>query len=225
MAQQTVDLYGTVIGAAEVFNSPAGQDQEMTVNNLGHLREVNSLAPQAEIVRLGGTWQCAMKLASAFTHVATWPTTRSEFILYNGEPAWGKSYVIEQIWACNAATTIGAAGPYTLLGQIVVSSATALTDDATQLITSASGRGTVYTGRMQRQVVDAATWAVASKWQVLTAGYNQATASIGMGVVANLNGSWIMRPGNFLCLNAVIGTAAGTSIIGVVWDEVQLNLA
>ena len=179
------------------------------------------IPPEADAVRQGGTWHCSIATGSAFTHVAAWPTTRAELVLYNGETAgYGKSYIINSVWAANVATSIAAVSAYTILGQ-VVASGTAPTNDTAQLITSASGRAS-YTGLAKRAVANTA-FAVASKWQVL-GNLTSGAASIGHSVIAQVNGALIVPPGGILCLNLVTGTATGTASIGVTWTEMQLTL-
>ena len=50
-------------------------------------------------------------------------------------------------------------------------------------------------------------------------------ATIGLGAVAEINGGIIVRPTYTLGINAVVGTAAGTAIMGLSWYEVQLPLS
>jgi hypothetical protein len=70
--------------------------------------------------------------------VNAWPTTRAELVLYNGEPAGGKSYVIDSAFMADISSA-AAAQSKALLAQLVAA-ATAPTDDTAQLITSRSGR-------------------------------------------------------------------------------------
>ena len=176
---------------------------------------------RSENVRRGDTWMCSIATGSAFTHVAAWPTTRAELVLYNGEPSNGKSYIIEQAWAANVATSIAAAATYTLLGQ-VVPTGTAPADDSAQLIVSQSGRASY--GGLARRAVANTSYGVASKWQVLANSPAGPAASIGLSVIAQVDGGIIIRPGGLLLLNLVTGTATGTASIGVVWTETYLNL-
>lgn len=193
------------------------------INNRGDVCVAQGLPPKADLVRLGNTWHCSIATGSAFTHVAAWPTTRAEIVLYNGESAGGKSYIIDSAWAANVATSITAAAAYTLIAQVVPGPVTAPTDDTAQLITSASGRGTNYSGKARRAVANTA-FAVASKWEVLAAAPAGPAASIGLAVYAEVGGGLIVPPGAVLCLNLVVGTATGTASIGVKFHEVQLPL-
>lgn len=195
-------------------------DALAAVNNRGDVSVVQGLAPMAETVRLGDTWQVSIPTGSAFTHVAAWPTTRAELLLYNGEPSNGKSYVIERVWAANVATSIAAESSYTIVAQIVPSG-TAPTDNTACLVTSRSGRST-YGGRGLKAVANT-SYGVASKWEVLATNVTPA-ASIGSAVVADVNGGLIVPPGALLLVNLVAGTATGTASMGIVWTETQLTL-
>jgi len=197
---------------------------DAAINNRGDVCVVQGLPPKTDIVRLGNTWHCCIATASAFTHVAAWPTTRAEIVLYNGESAGGKSYIIDSAWAANVATSIAAASAYTLIGQIVPGPVTAPTDDTAQLITSASGRGTNYSGKARRAIANTA-FAVANKWEILNGAPSGAAGSIGLGIFAAVDGGLQVPPGAVLCLNLITGTATGTACIGVKWHEVQLPVA
>lgn len=215
--------YGIVVGGADVFNTPAGQLQSFASNNRGDHRVAQSLPPMTELARLGKTWTTKIATANAFTYVAAWPTTRAELVLYNGEAANGASYVIHTAWMYGI-TSMGAAQPITLIGQLVPVAGTVPTDDTAQLIVSRSGRG-AYTGKAKRALANTAAGQVANQWEVLaTSLVPSPTTNLGAAVLANLDGGWIVPPGGVLALAGIAGTAAGTAIIGVTWSEVVLNL-
>jgi hypothetical protein len=151
---------------------------------------------------------------SAFTNVAAMPTTRAELLLYNGEGANGKSYLIDQI-SFLSLTSVTAAAGVTLVYQV---NGSTVTDDTAVLINSPLGLA--YQGRAQRDL--ALTTMVANKWTAIAASGAGAAASIGLGVVAEVGGGIILPPGSCLGVNAVVGTATGTSLMGISWVEVQL---
>lgn len=188
------------------------------INARGDLCVAQSLPPKAELVRLGNTYTCAIATGSAFTYVAAWPTTRAELVLYNGESASGKTYVIDSAWMTSISSTAAAAS-LSLLAQYAPAIA-APTDDTAQLITSRSGK-TAYPGSAKRAV--AVTTMTANKWELV--GHTPAgpSASIATSVYADLYGGWLLKPGATLGLAGVAGTAAGTAVLGVCWHEVQLD--
>jgi len=197
--------------------------QVLALNSRGEGLVSQVMPPKSELTRLGQTWQCSIATGSAFTHVAAWPTTRAEIVLYNGESSGGKSLLIDAIWYANVATSVAAAVQGVMLAQIVPGPLTAPTDDTAQLITSRSGRGTNYSGKARRAVANTA-FAIASKWEVVGAFSTAATATIGLGCYADVYGGFIVPPGAVLCLNAALGTAVGTGSMGVVWHEAFVPL-
>jgi len=143
------------------------------------------------------------------------PTTLAVLALYNGELSGGKSYIIDQI-SFMCLTSITAASGISIIWQ--VGAPAALTDDTAQLINSASGM--VYNGRAKRAIN--VTTMVANKWTVAASAQAGAVVSIGVGLLAEVNGGIIVRPGYTLGVNAVLGTATGTSLMGISWSEVEL---
>lgn len=208
-------FYGLVRGLARP-NYTEG-DQRLGVNNGGEIVVAQGLPPKTELVRLGNSFNMMIPTASAFNHVANMPTTRAELALYNADPL--KSYVIDAAWYL-ALTSITAASGATLIYQ-VSGTAAALTDNAAVLINSPIGK--VYNGRARRAL--AVTTMVADKWASLASIAAGAAASIGHGVYADVNGGIVVPPGATLGLNVVVGTAAGTALIGVAWHETILNVA
>ena len=197
--------------------------QEAQMNPRGAQITALGLPPKAEIVRLGRSYECCIATGSAFTHVAAWPTTRAELVIYNAATDGKTNLMLDSAWAANVTTSIAAASNYTLIGQLVSSSATAITDDTAQLITSLNGQaGANGSGNVKRAVANT-SYAIANKWLVLggstTGG---ATATVGVSCFANLQGKFIVPPGAFFCLNLVVGTAVGTASIGVAWHEMVL---
>ncbi len=178
----------------------------------GELLVANAFPGKTESVRLGDVWSCQIATGSAYTNVATYPTTLANLALRNGEPGGGKSYIIDSIWFLSL-TTIGALTNTTIIYQL--QNAVALTDDPLQLITSPLGK--TYGGRATRAC--AVTTMVANKWAAVAAATCGATATIGFGCVANIDGGIIVTPGMTLGINAVLGTAAGTSLMGLSWRE------
>jgi hypothetical protein len=175
---------------------------------------VNGLPLKSEYVRLGQSWSMMIPTGSAFTNVATMPTTLAELILRNGEPGNGRSYLIDQIGFLSLTSVTAAAG-VTIIYQV---NASAVTDETAVLINSPIGA--VYGGKAERDL--ALTTFTANKWTPLASVGAGAAASIGLGVVAEVAGGIILRPGFTLGVNAVVGTATGTSLMSISWVEVDL---
>lgn len=216
MACETISnlLFGLVRGQSRP-NASEGADTRIGVLNGGEVSVAQGLPPKTEIVRLGNSWNCAIPTGNAFTNVADMPTTRSELALYNGDST--KTYVIDSIWYLSL-TSITALSNATLIYQVGFPAA--LTDNTAILINSP--RGLTYNGRAKRAL--ATTTMVANKWCAVAAATQAATASIGFGVVANIDGGILVTPGGTLGVNAVLGTATGTALMGISWHEVTLNV-
>lgn len=225
MAQSTVNVYPTTKGAAELYNNSASQESQLVSNPRGDLLVSQSLPPYAELVRLGNTWTMRTATASAFNAVAALPTTLAATTLYNGEASGGKSYVIHSAF-CTTIVTAAAATQYSLIAQVTPSAlgiSTAPTHSATTtLLTSRSGK-TGYTGLARRAIN--VTTAFTDGWEVIGTTQGGAAANVGLGVYADLGGSFVILPGGSFLLNVVAGTVnTAGMIVGCCWSEVQLTL-
>src|ERR1041385_4279289 len=209
-------LYANVRQTApEIYGS--GQSQ-VDQNPRGDLCVAAALLPKTELTRLGNTWYAMIPTASAFTNVAAQPTTRAELALYNGYTDT-TCLVIDQIWFVSL-TSITAASNVAIIYQ--VSQPAALTNNTAVLFTSPLGK--VYSGSVTRAL--AVTTFTADKWAQASAGTTGgATATIGTGGVAEIAGSVIVKPGFTIGVNAVVGTATGTSLMGILFHEVRLPAA
>ncbi len=208
-------LYANVRQVApEAYAS--GQSQ-VDQNPRGDLCIAPALLPKTELTRLANTWYTVIPTGSAFTNVAGMPTTRAELAIYNGYTDT-TNLVIDQIWFTSL-TSITAAAGITIIYQVI--QVAALTDSAGTLISSPLGK--VYSGNVLKAL--AVTTLVANKWALVGAGGSAAAASIGSGCVAEMGGSIIVKPGFTLGVNAVVGTATGTSLMGILWHEVKFPAA
>ena len=205
-------IYGVVVGD-DAPTYVDGATSGVCINARGDMRVAQSLPSKAELARLGDSWYTTIPTGSAYTNVADMPTTRAELALYNGDAV--KSYVIDSVWITSL-TSITAISAVSLIYQ--VASVAALTDNTAVLISSPLGL--TYGGRAKRAL--AVTTMTANKWGVLACAGAQAAVSIGSGVIAEVNGGIIVRPGYTLGINAVVGTATGTTIAGIAWHEVEL---
>lgn len=208
-------LYANVRQTApEIYSS--GQSQ-VDQNIRGDLCFAPALYPRAELARLANSWYVITPTASAFAPVAAMPTTLAVLAIYNGYTDT-TCLVIDQVWYF-ALTSQGAASPVTVLAQ--VAQVAALTEAAATLITSPLGK--VYSGSVLKALN--VTTMVANKWSLVGTGGSAATATIGSGAVAEVAGSIIVKPGFTLGVNALVGTAVGTAIMGISFHEVKLPAA
>lgn len=204
--------------APEAYNSGASMVDQ---NPRGDLCAAPSLLPKTELSRLAKTWYCTIATGSAFNLVAGYPATsgtRAELVLYNGYTDT-TCMVIDQIWFQNIVTQ-GAISGYTLLYQVLQIAAP--TNDTAQLISSPLGAA--YGGSVTRAV--AVTTMVTNKWAIAGAGNSSgASVSVGAGVVAEMGGNVIVKPGYTIGLNVIAGTTnTAGGLMGILWHEVKLPL-
>lgn len=191
-------------------------ENKVDTNPRGDLCVAQGLPHKAELARLQKSWSMTIPTGSAFTNVANMPTTRAELLLGNNYSN-DTCLVIDTVYGLSL-TSITAASGFTLIYQVIPAGAAGLTNDTTVLINSPLGL--TYSGSAIRDL--ALTTATANKWTALASENGGAAASIGCGCFAEVNGGIIVLPGDALALNWVVGTATGTSLIGVSWHEVVL---
>ncbi len=190
------------------------------INTGGDLLVAQALPPHAELTRLNVRWSVRVADGAAFAPVAAWPTTLANLVLYNGEAAGGKSYIIDTVWAASK-TDIGAATSMVCLAQISNAGVAAPTDSATTLITGTAGK--IYGGSAKKAVANSA-FAITNKWTVIGQSSGHVTGTVAAGMTCNVDGRFIVVPGACFCVNLVASTAGGTMIQGIDWYEVQLDL-
>ncbi len=195
-------------------------------NRRGELVTANGLPERTELARLGGSYLATIATANAFTYVAVWPTTRAELIVYNNAATGGPSLIIDSAWMVNV-TSQAAANPIALLGQNCAPGLVAAPTDGTTTIvqTSLSKKNAALT-RVGSALFALANTAfcLANHWDLLASTPNAATATVGMGITADLKGRYVIPPTGAFGLAGLAGTAAGTAIIGVTYHEALLDL-
>lgn len=217
MATQ-VEVFGDVL----VDQPPAYTSGRslLTMNRRGDLRVAQGLPPMTELVRLGKTWSTAIPTGSAFTYVNAWPTTRAELVLRNAYSDGATVLVMHSAWMVDVSSA-AAAHSKALLAQLVPGHA-AVTNDTTALVTSRSG-DTYGAGANKAERDLALTTMIANMWELIGRAVTPNAATIGTGVVANMDG-WLVYPGDAIGFAGVASTAAGTAIIGCTWHEVQFDI-
>jgi len=201
-----------------------GDEKIPAMNSRGELLISHGLPERAELVRLGQSWGAQIPTGSAFTFVNAWPTTRAELVLYNAEPAGGKTFIIDRVWMSNI-TSQAAAQPFCILGQLAPTALgiAAATDNAAVLRQSLSGFRKAYGGNARLALANTA-FALTNQWFGLAnAAVSPMTTNLGHMVEAVVYGKYLVPPGAAFCIAGLAGTAAGTAIAGVEWHEAQLD--
>ena len=221
MANSTVNPWAFVVGGNDAFNSSAGQDQVITVNNRGDQRVVQSLPPETELVRLGHSFSAQIPAASAFTLLITIPTTLAELSLQNGEATGGKSYVISRFWV-KAVTSMASACALTPLSQLVRPGTAQVADNAAVLRTNLAGSAMPSSAKLV--MASTATGCMTDKWNHHGSAIVTPTTNIGAVIEVLCYGRYIVPPQGSFNLNAQESVSGGAAIAGIEWHEVQLTL-
>lgn len=214
------------ITTVQNYSETGAPGQLGAVNNRGDMLIAQALPPRGETVRMGNSYGAQIPTGSAFTFVNAWPTTRAELVLYNGEAAAGKWYLINRIWMANI-TSQAAAQPFSILGQIVPNTPAlvAPTDNAAILMQCLSGNRVVGRAASLAKLALANTaFTVTNQWFILgSAAVSPMTTNLGNSVEVHVDGGIQVPPGGVFGIAGLAGTAAGTAIAGIEWDEVILK--
>ena len=194
--------------------------EQFHINSLGDQLMVEGLPQQAELVRLGDSWQV---LGAASTGLTAVPSTAGLLTLWNGEPGNGKFYAIDSVTATKIIADVTTNDLATVWAQII-RPPMATPTDAALAIRSLSGRYT-YGGR-GRTVASSTT--LANRWEPIGMIPNQAAAIAGSTWAQadiRLLGRFIIPPGGAFTLHASEVTAtASTFRFCIRWHEVLVPL-
>ena len=195
------------------------EDEQFHVNSRGDQIVAQGLPELTEIVRLGESWQVSS--ASGFAPATGLPTTTAALVLWNGESAGGKSYVIDSLSVSEIvvdATQSNMTSAFVMLGKPPVAAPT----DAALVIRSLSGR--TYGGRARTVVLSATV--VNDGWFPCGTSAPAAAAAAGSAwkqMDWPLKGLYVVPPGGSFNAHVVkVAATAGQAILTIRWHEVQL---
>lgn len=190
--------------------------EEFHMNGNGEQLVAQGLPTQAEIVRLGDSYQV---LGAASTGLTAVPTTAGLLTLWNGEPGNGKVYAIDSVTATKVIIDVTTNDLATVWAQII-RAPMATPTDAALTIRSLSGRYS-YGGRA-RTVATSTT--LANRWQPIGQIPNATAAIAGSAWTQAdipLLGRFVITPGSAFTLTASEVTAtASTFRFCIRWHEV-----
>lgn len=205
----------------KIRKSPSGDVVNNVSTSDGHLYVARYLPDGAHLVNKGDVW--GFHDTTSVTFLTTVPTTASLELLHNNEPSGGKSYCL--MAATMHILTAGAAATedFTLFGAALTSPETTLpTNDFTTRYNLKAGQPAPGSSR---SIVDRAlTLAIAPNWVPL-GGANRTSAvnDDGYGILVPLGHlGFVLPPGQEFALT-VVGTAAGTGTLGLIWAEHQFD--
>lgn len=202
--------------------------QPLAMDFAGGLAVSQLLPPKGQRAAAGRRYNAVVGNGATFiAPVTAYPTTTATFLLYNGEPAGGRSYFIDTVYAFNASGTpaAGAAllGGVTLASQAAANSGASPAAYSGTVVTSLSGKsgGT--------KAVLANAWTIVGgtpAWQVLAKSEAAAAATIASNtLLGHVDGGIVLPPGFGLALTVLSG--AGTTPLygfGVTWDEIEADI-
>lgn len=146
----------------------------------------------------------------------------ANFVLYNPEPDYGKSYCVEEIGAILLSGTMATAGAGIILK---VSSGRAGTPSPIQA-TGYQIQSTSKAARRTRAIfADNTNVQSASDSMLIYASTNAGTTTIGNGLIRDMQGRILIPPGRMI--GWTVMTAAGTTPLFLghaVWTELELDL-
>lgn len=196
------------------------EDEQFQLCSTGEQYVSQAMLPQAEIVRLGDSWQV---LSATWTALTATPTTVMIQRLWNGEPDTGKLYVIDAVIVCKIIIDVTTDDLFSVFAQQVGPPVAAITDDATTL-RSLSGRVS-YDGRARKDSGTAAS-AVSGRWTVIGTSATQAAAIAGSAwqtLEIPLRGQYVIPPGGAFGIHVAEVTATASTFRSVIrWHEVRL---
>jgi hypothetical protein len=196
------------------------EDEQGHINNRGDLIVSQSLPPKAELVRMGDSWQC--KTTTGLQAKTALPTTANIAMgLWNGEPASGKSYIIDSVAADCRIVDVTQVGTFSLFCQMG-KTPIAAPADAALAIASLSGK--TYGGKA-RTVTDATT--LNDGW--FPCGSSPAVGPTLAGAVwkvmdVDLRGFYIVPPGGAFYISGVqVGGGAAGVFYTIRWHEALIT--
>lgn len=195
------------------------EDEQFHCNSRGDQLVAQALPELTEIVRMGESWQVSN--ATAFAAATAIPTTTAALVLWNGESAGGKSYVIDSIALTEIVVDVTQSNMSTVFVMVGKTPVAAPTD-AALVVRSLSGR--TYGGRARTVVLSATV--VNDGWFPCGTSAPAAAAAAGSAwkqMDWPLRGMYVIPPGgSFNAHVAKVAATASQCLLTIRWHEVQL---
>jgi hypothetical protein len=205
-------------------------DQSLTLNDQLELVVAQGAGPYDEIVRSGRAFE--VHTQSAIAAVVAMPTTAAMLSLQNMEPDFGRSYLIDRVWALRIVTTTAIASQASLIGtigQTRVAALGALSALPINALNGNAGKDTKAQSYLAAIALDAATGSL-NNWAVLpgqTGGLKMSSGAATVGgdfINAEINGRRIVPPGHVFAVHVLAPLVAETFICGIEWREKKILL-
>jgi hypothetical protein len=211
-----------VIGGTPIL-FPQNTLGQLTINNSGAQRFVNSLPSMADLVRMGKSY--VVRATTGLNPLTALPTTVAGLTIYNGEAAGGPSYIIDSVFAIEGVLDATQQNQLAILGMVNKTPAAIPTDTLAAVIRNLSGKAGVYPGAAK---VAAGATVVDEGWMPLGNSVpGAATVAGGLWRTTDikLDGLYIVRPMSTFSLHATkVAATAAQVFLGIRFHEVQLDL-
>ncbi len=198
------------------------EEKPMQGDGDGNLLVTQGMPAGVEMSRLGDGWSAMQTAATAGLVVR--PSTTAAFTLWNGEPAGGKSYVIDRLFT-HALVSTAADGFFGIWATVHVVNMTNPGADIARSATNLTGNtGKTYNGQA---VVGVAETVVDNGWYPWGPGSQMEGTGVlpGSIAVSEVAGRLIIPPTAGLSIQVVADTTGSTFTSGCSWYEAQLALA
>lgn len=197
-------------------NYAQGGDDQIHINPRGDLIVTQALPEEAELVRLGDSYAV---MGAAVALVTAVPTTTAGLSLWNGEPANGKSYVIDSCGVMDVAVDATQTDQTAIVAMMNKTPVTAPTDAALTIV-SLNGRS-AYGGKARTLSLGSVT---NDGWIPLgnsVAGAAAVAGSAWKVTDISVRGLYIVPPGGMFSIAGIkVAAAASGSRYFIRWHEV-----
>lgn len=196
-------------------------ESDIHINGQNELLIAPGASQYEEITRNGYSFKAGTTTAVAA--IVAIPSTAVAFAIYNNEESLGRNYVIDRVWAQNAASTAVAsqAQIIVLVGQVRETAPTnAMPANALVSLSGTEKRDTKVRAILTATALPATT-GLAGYWMPVGANGVKAgvAATPGYGMSAEINGRIIVPPGRYFAIHVLANVVGETFQVGVDWHE------
>ena len=207
---------------ASLRSLPEGTDTEVSLSREGGLHIAQVSLRKSELARRGRMFGATSATGTAIAPVAAVPTTAAAWALYNAEPDGGRWYHIDTAFCWGVSGTLGL-GMALLVTVPMVKQAAVVADYTASILGSLSG-GVAQDGApaaSRARFTQALTLTgPQSPWITVGARSQVAAVEVGSGIVAELDGKFVIPPGFFFGMTVL--APGGTNAlfgVGCTWAE------
>lgn len=194
-----------------------GSSNSLQANERGELLIAQALPRLTDLVRQGGSF---VKLSDAVACVTAIPTTTAPHVFWNGEPAGGKTIVVEGLgWKCTTSAAAAARVGLAVCLNLTLSGSQPATADSATTVSTLNGKA--YSGYLKSShsvtVVDDIWWPIGDTVETAL------TATLPVHFYVPVEGKILIPPGGVLCVAAVATNATMAGKVALHFHQMQLT--